>query len=60
MILHVAYVSERPSRWLAQHTGIPVVALPATVDFQGGQTLSQWFDGSLNDWWLLNDGVSEY
>jgi zinc/manganese transport system substrate-binding protein len=44
MILHVSYVSDRPSQWLAEQTGAPVVALPATVDFQGGQTLSQWFD----------------
>ena len=44
MILHVSYVSDRPSQWLAEQTGSPVVALPATVDFQGGQTLSQWFD----------------
>lgn len=44
MILHVSYVSDRPSQWLADKTGAPVVALPATVDYQGGQTLSQWFD----------------
>jgi len=44
MIVHVSYVSERPSQWLSERTGAPVIALPATVDFQGGQTLSQWFD----------------
>ena len=44
MIIHVSYVSDRPSRWLAEQTGAPVIALPATVDYQGGQTLSQWFD----------------
>lgn len=44
MILHVSYVSDRPSQWLSGQTGVPVVALPATVDYQGGQTLSQWFD----------------
>ena len=44
MIIHVSYVSERPSQWLADQTGVPVVALPATVDYQAGQTLSQWFD----------------
>jgi len=44
MIIHVSYVSDRPSQWLAEQTGAPVVALPATVDYQGGQTLSQWFD----------------
>lgn len=44
MIIHVTYVSDRPSQWLAEQTGAPVIALPATVDYQGGQTLSQWFD----------------
>lgn len=44
MILHVSYVSDRPSQWLAEQTGAAVVALPATVDYQDGQTLSQWFD----------------
>ena len=44
MIIHVSYVSDRPSQWLAEQTGAPVIALPATVDFQGGQTLTNWFD----------------
>ena len=44
MILHVSYASERPSHWLSEQTGISVIALPASVDFQDGQTLSQWFD----------------
>ncbi len=44
MIVHVSYASDRPSQWLAEQTGAAVVALPATVDYQGGQTLSQWFD----------------
>jgi zinc/manganese transport system substrate-binding protein len=44
MILHVSYVSDRPSQWLAEQTGAPVIALPATVDYQGGQTLTTWFD----------------
>ncbi len=44
MIIHVSYVSDRPSRWLAEQTGAPVIALPATVDYQNGQTLSLWFD----------------
>jgi zinc/manganese transport system substrate-binding protein len=44
MILHVSYVNDRPARWLAEQTGAPVIALPATVDYQGGQTLPQWFD----------------
>lgn len=44
MILYVAYVNERPAKWLSQQTGVPAVALPATVDYQQGQTLSQWFN----------------
>ena len=32
------------SRWLSEQTGIPVITLPATVDYQGGQTLSLWFE----------------
>ena len=44
MIIHVSYASDRSSQWLAEQTGSPVIALPATVDYQDGQTLSQWFD----------------
>ncbi len=44
MIIHVSYVSDRPSQWLSEQTGAPVIALPATVDYQDGQTLSLWFD----------------
>ncbi len=44
MIIHVAYVSDRPSQWLSEQTDAPVIVLPATVDYQDGQTLSQWFD----------------
>ncbi len=44
MILHVSYVNDRPSHWLSEKIGTPVIALPATVDYQNGQTLSQWFN----------------
>jgi len=44
VIIHVAYVSDRPSLWLSEQTGVPVLSLPATVDYQQGQTLTQWFD----------------
>ena len=44
MILHVSYVNERPTQWLSEQTGIPVITLPATVDYQGGQTLPLWFE----------------
>ena len=43
MILHVSYVSDRPAQWLSEKTGAPVIALPATVDYQQGQTLQQWY-----------------
>ena len=42
-IVHVDYVNERPAQWLSGKTGLPVVSLPATVDFQSGETLQQWF-----------------
>ena len=48
MIIHVSYVSDRAAQWIAEQTGAPVIALPATVDFQSGQTLSQWFDDVFN------------
>lgn len=44
MIIHVSYVSDRPSQWLAAQTGASVIALPATVAYQDGQTLTSWFD----------------
>ena len=44
MILHVSYVNDRPSKWLSEQTGIPVITLPATVDYQRGQTLFLWFE----------------
>ncbi len=48
MIIHVAYVNNRPARWLSERTGLPVLALPATVDFQSGESLTSWFDNVVN------------
>jgi len=48
MIVHVAYVNERPLQWLADKTGLPTVSLPATVDFQSGETLPHWFNTVLD------------
>lgn len=31
VIIHSAYQSEKPARWLSEKTGIPVVTLPSTV-----------------------------
>jgi zinc/manganese transport system substrate-binding protein len=45
MIVNTSYMNVRPVKWLSDQVGIPVVTLPATVDFQGEQTLQQWFDG---------------
>lgn len=44
MIINTSYMSDRPVHWLSEKTGLPVVTLPATVDYQGGETLHQWFD----------------
>lgn len=44
MIIHVAYVNNRAATWLSEHSGVPVLALAATVDFQNGESLTAWFD----------------
>ena len=44
MITLTAYANDRPAEWLSNNTGIPVVSLPASADFQQEQTLEQWFD----------------
>ena len=36
-------MSDRPVKWLSEQMGIPVVTLPATVNFQSEETLQQWF-----------------
>ena len=43
-IIRVSYSDDRAAEWLASRTDLPVVALPATVDYHGGQTLTQWYD----------------
>ena len=44
MIIDTGYMNDRPVRWLSEQVAIPVVTLPATVDFQKGESLYQWFD----------------
>jgi zinc/manganese transport system substrate-binding protein len=44
MIINTGYMSDRPVDWLAEQTGLPVITLPASVDYHGGETLYQWFD----------------
>ena len=43
MIINTGYMSDRPVMWLSEQMEIPVVTLPATVNFQGEETLQQWF-----------------
>lgn len=43
MIIHTNYMNDRPVQWLAEQTGLPVVTLPATVDYQEGESLHHWF-----------------
>ena len=42
LIVHTEYRSGRAARWLSGKTGIPVLALPATVG--EGEELGQWFE----------------
>lgn len=44
MIIDTGYMNDRPAKWLSDQTGIPLVTLPATVDFQNNESLYQWFD----------------
>ncbi len=44
MIVDTGYMNDRPVRWLSEQAGIPIVTLPASVDFQNGESLYQWFD----------------
>jgi len=44
MIVDTGYMNDRPAKWLSEQMDIPVVTLPATVDFQNGESLYQWFD----------------
>ena len=48
MIIHAAYINERSAHWLSAKTGIPVVSLPASVNFQQGETLEQFYDVLIN------------
>ncbi len=43
MIIDTNYMNDRPVQWLSKQTGLPVVILPATVDYQGGESLYDWF-----------------
>jgi zinc/manganese transport system substrate-binding protein len=44
VIIRVGYANERPANWMASQTGLPVVILPASVDFHSGQNLDEWYD----------------
>jgi zinc/manganese transport system substrate-binding protein len=55
-IMYVDYVSDRPAEWLSERTGLQAIPLPASVNFQGDETLIQWFD-ALAD--MLEEAVSK-
>ena len=44
MSIRVGYANERPANWMSSKTGLPVVILPASVDFHSGQNLDEWYD----------------
>ena len=44
MIVNTGYMNERPVHWLSEQTGLPVVNLPASVNYSDGETLYQWFE----------------
>jgi len=44
MIIDTNYMNDRPVQWLSKQTSIPVVTLPATVDYQNGESLHHWFE----------------
>jgi zinc/manganese transport system substrate-binding protein len=44
MIIDTGYMNDRPANWLSDQTGVALVTLPATVDFQNGESLYDWFD----------------
>ena len=48
MIIHTNYMNDRPVLWLAEQTGLPVVTLPATVDYQAGESLHHWFENLID------------
>jgi len=48
MIIHAAYINDRSAQWLSGKTDIPVVSLPATVNFQQGETLEQFYDALID------------
>lgn len=54
MIIDTNYMNDRPVQWLSKQTGIPVVSLPATVDYQNDESLHQWFDSIVG---LINEPV---
>ena len=53
MIIHAAYINDRSAKWLSAKTGIPVVSLPASVNFQQGESLHQFYETIINA--MLNE-----
>jgi zinc/manganese transport system substrate-binding protein len=48
MIINTGYMTDRPVQWLSEQVDIPVVTLPATVNFHGDETLQQWFSNLID------------
>ena len=48
MIIHAAYINDRSAQWLSSKTDIPVVSLPASVNFQQDETLEQFYDALID------------
>lgn len=48
MIINTGYMTDRPVRWLSEQVDIPVVTLPATVNFHADETLQQWFSNLID------------
>jgi zinc/manganese transport system substrate-binding protein len=43
-VIRAVYEDPKPSAWISERTKIPLVVLSQSPDWQGGQTLFQWFD----------------
>ena len=50
MILRSGYEDERPSKWLSEKTGIPIVSIPfSVIDYSNKDSLKQWMDEVINE-----------
>lgn len=47
-IMRTSFVNEKPAEWLSDKTGLNVIVLPASVDYQSGENLIEWFNGLMS------------